>query len=442
MKYLTVCCLILSTLSSIHSTDLKSLRQEREDILSYGIDSEVTELIGKLKDENDASFNEIALQLFRSTKSMVLKGAIVDLFISTSYWYIDSEIIEILQNYEKSGENLLMTALAYTEKRKLDSATPALKELADSENKRTANRAVEMLGLLSPESDIRFLEKMYEDTDDNDKKISIIKAIGNMKSDTAVDFLISVMNADEGQKSLRWYACEALGKTGDERVLAELEEAMQSDDPVLRTYAVGVLSNFNGEDVYGLAVDALRDSNWTVRVKACEILGIFDLPESFAILEYKALKDPEKPVRLAAIKALAGMNSEETRTTLLDIFCNAKEGQEYRFQALDSLTAFPLAGSLERIMAVVNEEWSKTESKILEYSCKKLASIKDTDLVNFFIRCTAHSWLPIRLHGLTGLKNNATADQKELLENLSSDKEPEIVRKYALDALESLGTAE
>lgn len=83
---------------------------------------------------------------------------------------------------------------------------------------------------------------------------------------------------------------------------AELVHLLYDADKTVRNAAATKLGH-RGHEGFAAAVPLLSDASWVVRYRACEIIGMTQLPEAFPVL-LKTLADPRDHVRYMAVKGL------------------------------------------------------------------------------------------------------------------------------------------
>jgi HEAT repeat protein len=259
-----------------------------------------------------------------------------------------------------------------------------------------------------------------------------------MRSEKSIDILIEILEDVDEEKSWRWTACEALGKIGSTDALAVIEQTMQDKDTYLRAYAVKALAGFDTAEVEDELIQSLKDSFWRVRVSAAEALGERKSKNAVNILIYKAKKDPENNVKVAAVKALGQIADADSMEFLRELFKKSTTVQSLRTVAAEIIIREDLKASLDTINVVLSEEWEKENSAVLSYTCKFLSKTEYSELEQIFERMLNHKDLAIKIYGIRGIQLNGFTAQKERLESLTKEGVNNAVRKAALGALEQL----
>ncbi|MBI9108747.1 MAG: HEAT repeat domain-containing protein [Spirochaetales bacterium] len=419
--------------------EIQSLNEERREILKYGIDSELISLLAKLQDEENKELSADVGAIYASTLNPDIMKAAVEYFISIEYPDAVPSAEKILGNWEDQNYDTLSSALRYISEYPGKDSEQLISKLLDHENKSLASAAIAAIGKCGSEETAQLLLDYLDDDEFPDElKPSLIRALGDMESESALDTLIEILEDVDEEKSWRWTACEALGKIRHEDALPAINKALIDKDTYLRAYAIKALAGFDSAGVEETIIQALRDSFWRVRVAAAEALGKKKSIDSVGILIYKAKKDPENNVKLAAIAAIGEIGGREGLDFLQDIYSKNTTAQSIRTKAAEIIIEKDLQASLEIIKKVVAEEWEKDSSVILSYTCKFLSKAEHPGLKEIFARMLDHNDVAIKIYGVRGVQLNRISDQKERLESLTKEGVNNAVRKAALSALENL----
>jgi HEAT repeat protein len=236
----------------------------------------------------------------------------------------------------------------------------------------------------------------------------------------------------------RMYAASALGEIGDARALPALRELLTAQDALLRTYAAAALAGFALPEVEAALQDGLRDGNARVRQAAAKALARKDAQKSVDILIYKARYDPERAVRLEAIRSLGAIGSTRALSYLREAYQDRLVGNPYREEALAALLQQDPAGSLEAVRIVVEEEWSRKDAAVLEFTARRLAALEQGGLGELFQRFLESPNVAIRLYGLRGIRLNRLGSLREKVRVLAEEDPHPSVRREAQLVLEAL----
>jgi HEAT repeat protein len=423
------------------SGELENLREEREKIIHFGIDSQIIELLTQLEKEKNGNFNNELKKLFKDTQNRKLQAAIADLFDLLD----DDSLVEaahtLLKEYDDLDAQTAEKLIDYLEDRQDTEVSETFFEMRDAADTAVASRAVRALGE-SGETEYgeKLLELLLEDRLREELQPAVLLALGKLKVEGAVDYLGEIVS-DEGETaSLRWRACEALGDLGGDRAFELLQSLLNDEDAYLRAYAVHALGGFDRKESVEALMDALRDSFWRVRVNAAEALGKIKAREALDILEYKALEDPDiENVRLAAVRGIGEIGSGKAYDILRAIYTDSTAPAHLRAESLRVLVEKDLGASKKSIETVMDREWDLEKSYILDYTCKQLSLKEDESLAPFYERMLGHKKnINIILYGLRGIRLNRIVSLKGKLEEMTGEDYPGNIRQLAAAVLEEL----
>ncbi len=158
------------------------------------------------------------------------------------------------------------------------------------------------------------------------------------------------------------------------------------------------------------------------------------------ILIYKAKHDPDiHNVRTAAVRALGEIGSGDAYRTLRELYESPTVPLEIRGASVEMLIEYDLGGSISTIQSVIEEQWSKNSSSLLDYTCKQLSTAKDGRLQGLYKKMLTHpDSINIILYGLRGIRNNSLSGLKEEVEKLTDESTHRTIRSYALSVLEEI----
>ncbi len=419
----------------------KSLEEQRRLTIQYGIDSQIIELINQLKEEKNDNFNSDLKELFNNTSNTNLKSAIIDIFSTQENDALVEDSFELLQDYDSLGSKIVLQLIRYLEEHQTQEITDFFFELIEDPRNEVASAAITAIGVSEKKKYSEDLLTLYENNSLRDElKAPLISALGNLKNDVAFGFLDETVSDDDESKSLRWRACQALGKIGGEKAYESVSSLLNEEDPILRSYAVNSLGYFDQEGVVDILIDALRDSMWRVRVQAAEALGRKQDNKALDILKYKAEYDPDiRNVRLAAVKAIGKIDGEEGYSFLRKLYSSSDTPLGLRTASIKILVEENLTPSLDAINKVMKEEWEKDESYILDYTCKMLSTKKSNELKPLYKKMLNHpSHINLLIYGLRGVQLNKISSLKAEVEKLTGDSVSRGVRSLAKSVLTEL----
>lgn len=445
-KIFSIIFIILYLAIIINAEDKKSpentIKQQRTEVIQYGIDSEIIELIKTLKKDNNSDFNKNLFTLLKSTQNVNLKSKIVDLYSQEKDPIaVNFVFSEIKDNYDLPNE-ILTKFISYISDFQNPDITKYFKTLIFHQDQSISNAAIDAIGISKDDKYGKTLLDLLDNSSTPDtQKIHLIGALGNLKYTKAVDSISKILKKDyTDNRSLKWKACIALGKIGSKKSLPVLTSLFSDSDPYLRNYAIEALQHFPSEQTEDLIIQGLRDSSWRVRVSSAKSLGKLKSLKAVPILIYKVKKDPDiKNVRNAAIEALGEIKGIKALSFLRKMLLDDKANGINRTSDVSVLIKNDLSGSLPALKELIDNEWEKPSSPLLDYTCKLLSKEKNAKLKVIYLKMLDYTkTLNLKIYGLRGIKLNNFSSLKEKVKNFTTKKYPEQIKKIAQDTLDSL----
>ena len=414
MKYFSI--LILFFLPSIlfsDEEDITSIKEDRIRILRYGIDDEVVAVINSIQSEKDYSYNDELLDILIITGNTKIKLPILSFFENQETDIASSYSLDVLKRAADDydiDQKVLLSAITYSGTIKNLDAVESLFQLSNSNKPVIAAEAIRTLGKTG---DITFAEQFLErlqddDFDDNESSLreSSILLLGELEYKPAVLTLLDIVQDNSYSSVARRYACDSLGKIGDEQAIPVLKELLNDPDSILRSYVLTSLAYFETDEIEEILIQSLRDSYWRIRVAACEALSERKSVNAVDILIYKAERDPEANVKKAAMSALAGIGGNQAWEFLSDYFGDKKNSDVFRSVALSSLLEENAEKLSDPMQVLFEEEWEKESSWLLNYTCKALSTTESNSLHWFYNKMLDHKNYIIRIYAVRGIRLN------------------------------------
>jgi HEAT repeat protein len=408
------------------------------EVLLYGIESEVLQVISAIKSSGDDSLDPELLQILRGTSSPAVAAAVLELFAQEQKRDAEALALERLADPQSRDPRVLVPCMRYLAVIRSTAAAGPLAGFLDSSDE-LAGAAIQALAALGQQSSGEaLLARLRAPEYSAALKAQLLLALGALKYQPAVEDLIAVVANPDEERVRRMYAASALGEIGDARALPALRELLTAQDALLRTYAAAALAGFALPEVEAALQDGLRDGNARVRQAAAKALARKDAQKSVDILIYKARYDPERAVRLEAIRSLGAIGSTRALSYLREAYQDRLVGNPYREEALAALLQQDPAGSLEAVRIVVEEEWSRKDAAVLEFTARRLAALEQGGLGELFQRFLESPNVAIRLYGLRGIRLNRLGSLREKVRVLAEEDPHPSVRREAQLVLEAL----
>jgi HEAT repeat protein len=418
---------------------VRSLAEERREIIKYGLETEIIDLLAALKNEKNSDFVDEFAGVLASRPGVKTAQEIFSYLGAMGSGKGVPSAEKYLEDYENQPREIIIAVLRYLAEEEDHSFPEKIYPLLASANPQLAAAAVRYLGKKRPEgASEKLLELFSKEETSQALRGEVILALGEMKAQDAVAFLTSLLEDEDEDMTLRRYACDSLGRIGDEKALPAIRAALNSSDNFLRSYAVSSLGYFSGEENAGVLVEALRDSFPRVRELAAERLGDMEYENAVDILIYRARKDPEKRVRQAAFRSLSKIGTSEAVSFLQEFLEGERNPGDLRSLAAEELTDTHPAAMAQSAARVMAKEWAKDRSPILDVICRLLSQKEYSGFDDLYKRMLGHTNFIIQIYGVRGVQKNHVTGLKTELEALSAEGRHPQLRKNALSALEGL----
>ncbi len=423
--------------------DETSLYQEWSETLAFGIDSKVIELVSTLKDRRETGLNDELVERFQLSNSNELRRDIFGFFEEFEDPALEDEALDLLLYYYDYDNSIIRAAIGYLGSVELDApreAAQLLYDLIEEDNTAYSAEAVRALSSFGTDEDAEFFLDILENSESTSGNLveAILLALGDMKLSVAVDPLVAILE-DEFQPMIqRQYAADSLGKIGDPEALPALRNALGSEENMLRAYAVSALSRFPDEDNTGILQQALRDSFLRTREVALNGVASGKVVSALPAVRYMVQNDPEESIRRKAVTTLAELDSPEAWEFLQTHVANEKTPQAMRIQIIQLLVEHNPDGGAEILREIMQEEWDKENSRVLDSLAKAMSTADNTDFETFFVRMLEHPNFVIQMYGVRGISRSGLSQHREKIEALSEEGHHPALRREANSGLERL----
>jgi len=451
-RIISSCCLcglwlILLSVSPLHAQ--QDIEDARRDTIRYGTDTEITALIQSLRNENaDYLDNELIALALTSRNQGVLTG-IFGFFGTREKGGLEERAIKAISERENETNETVLSAMDYLGRIKSDRGVPVIREVLDTEERRFLGTGFRAIGRASSSD-----KELADDTADflvdfytyrlqgNDNQSTIIAAIGDTGSSIGVPFLIDLAGNPDERVPLRVAALSALSKIGDNEGLEAILSCIGTNDPNVRSAAVGALGPFSGEAVDKAILDAFRDSYYRTRIAAAQASRDRRLAEAVPFLRYRAERDDVPNVKDEAIRALGAIANREAIEALEILFYERKNADRVRILAGEMLLKNSPEGNFKKAIIELDEAKTKNQTAlyngILRIIGEAVTESEKTDAENI-ARRFMQSGTPVeKMYGLDiAANNNLTALRAEIL-TLANERNDSIKRR-AVRTAEKLG---
>ncbi len=416
----------------------KSIKQQREDKLRYGINTAVLEVLKSLKEEKNSDFNKTLEEILKETKNRNVSENIIDLFILTEYFDADDTVYRFIDEKKYTGKNTFKKAVKYLSLTKKEKYHQDFQDLLKSTNESYRIAAVKALSSSGNKEFTELLIEQYENDDSERVKTEILLNIGELKDNSAVDFLIDIIEDEYIDKTSKQYACNSLGLIGDEKAYPYLMKVYEDPDPYIRSYALNALGKIKKSDNEKLLIQAFRDDSPKIREQAA--ISAADTKNSSFIpfLKYMAANDPARDVRRESVKSLSKIASADAISFLKEKVTDSKASIELRKLSAVQLINNNFSAGKSAIDKVLKSEWESKAPVLLELICGTLANTESSQMCEYYSRMLDHPSLTVKLSGLKGIRKNKCVSLKNKVKEFTEIKGSSSFKRFAQAVLEDL----
>ena len=419
-----------------------SVVQQSRDVLLFGIDSEVIELLGRLEDQGEDRLDDQMLTRLEESRNRSLQGRILEHFEKRDVVIAGPAVTAILTEEDELDAGFLRIAVRYLSVI-ADVHSPELlaryEEIARDDDVVAASVAIGAIGTDTSAGAVELLLDLFEELQNSDLKGAVIRALGTAKAVDAIALLTKIVTDPYEDSSLRQYGAESLGKIGAQESLIPLISVLEDTNSLLRAYATAALGNYDDPAATRALDEGLRDSFWRVRVAALQGIATRGATESLPAIEYKARRDPEAPVRQEAIRTLAALDSNTAYEILRAIAADSRAPQSDRILSVDLLIRDDLPASLETVVGVMNAEWAVENSRLLDATARALVQTDSRLLAETYDRLLSHPNFIIRVYAIRGIGKSGFMQFGEKILTIVEENPTGILHSNAISTLEELG---
>jgi HEAT repeat protein len=444
VKLRAIAALLLLGAAVVAPTQEQTVFEQWAEVLAYGIDSEVIDLLDQIREHGTDQFDEAIAERFAESRSAELRVAVLEYFAEKKSNAIAGATRSLFLSDDLLSDDLLRAIVAYLSDVVEDDTEEVLErylEMAEESNVLAASIAIQAVGGHPDETVVQRLLDLYQEVEPDDLKAAVLRALGETGSAEAVDFLTEVLT-DEYEVSLyRQYAATALGRIAAPESQATLTTATSSEDPLVRASAIAALGHYTDEEAAEILTSALRDSFWRARVAAIQALAEQRSTTAVPAIVYKARRDPEQPVRQAAISALGEIGDPAALTALRSIAADERATAALRTQAVEVLAQSDFGGSVDQLMEIIAAEWEVDGSSVLEAIGRAVSAYGEPAVEPLALRLLEHPNYIIQIYAIRAIGRAGLFQHADRLKAIADDSPPGIIRTSALAALEQMGIA-
>jgi len=433
---------------------LSSQDEQRLQIIRYGTDTEIANLIKILRNEQPstpaktaAAENPLDQELFlvaEKSKNRVILSGIFGYFSDREIGGLENRALLAVEDRDYEAVETVNAAILYLGKVKASGGIrDVLIEILNGEESRFLPVAIQALGQIAendrPGETAEYLIDYYKNREPGDEnRRLIVSAVGDTKAREGIDFLVSIAENEDERAPLRIAALGGLAKIGDNDGLSAVVKAVSSKDPNVRSSAVGALGPFSGDDVDTAIIEAFRDSFYRTRIAAAKAAGERKIAAAVPFLRFRSEHDDVPAVRDEAIKALGLIGGNGSEKVLADLFREKKNSDRIRINSGEMLLASGTGDYASEVIAALDEAKSKNQTALYNGFLRILGGAKSPKLEDLASRFFAGGGVIEKSYALDMCSNNNFRGLENEVRNLTDPKNGSLSRK-SLALLEQWG---
>ncbi|MCL1929259.1 MAG: HEAT repeat domain-containing protein [Treponema sp.] len=426
------------------SGDLSPLDEQRLQIIRFGTDTEIANLIKILRNEQpstpaDTSVPESRLErelleVAKKTKNRAILTGVFGYFGDRTIGGLEERARTAIEERDYEAGETVNAALQYLGNIKASGVRPLLSDIINGEESRFISGAIRALGLTAekdgPGETAEYLIEYYSNRDPGDEnKRLVIVALGDIKAKEGTALLVSIAENEDEKAPLRMAALEALSKIADPAGLNAIISAVNSKDPNVRSAAVGALGPFTGADADAAIVEAFRDSYYRTRIAAAKAAGERKLVSAVPYLRFRAENDEVPNVRDEAVKAMGLIGGNEAEAILKDLFKERKNSDRIRINASEMLLTYGKNDYVTDVIVEMEEAQSKKQTTLYNGFLRILGSAKSPKLEDLARRLFANSGVIEKSYALDICLNNNFRSLADEIRKLTDPKNGSLSNK-------------
>ena len=407
----------------------KDYEKKCNDILKYGLEGQITELIDELTKNQDNRFVDGIYDLFQETKSVAVKEKILDYFTKLKDSCLASYAVEIINDPYDEKNSIVEKCFKYVSEADIKDANPGLVDLVDKEEDAYFTGALSALGETGGKEEALFLAD-YLDRDDLNvsQRQALMRVLGRIKAVETWQKISEIAKDENENTFVRMYAAEAIGameKPESEDILVELFE---SNDPNLRTYVIKGISYFNDKKSSDLIIQALRDSQYKVRLEAVSVVGKNRIDKAVPFLIFRCKdKDEQKQVKEKCYSVIADLNTSDGNDYLISVLKDKKIGDATKAKVSAALLEYNHAGTKE-VIELARSALKSDIQKNLRYALgKEFAKYDRSEFADICAEYIASDDVATQGTGLDIWAKGRYSSVKAAVEEIAKDAEEEVL---------------
>jgi len=424
----------------------------RRDTIQYGTDTEITSLVQALKNEKADYLDTELIELALTSKNQRILSGVFSFFGEREKSGLEERAIKAVNEREDEANETVLFAIDYLGRVKSADSVPLLIELIDTEDRRFLNNGIRALGRASS-SDKKaaddaavFMIDYYSNREPgSDIRRELITSIGATGSLSGIELLSEIATNEDERIPLRNAAIDALSKIGAPECLDPIIACIRTNDPNIRSTAVGALGPFSGDAVEKAILDAFRDSYYRTRLAAVRASRERKLEAAVPFLKFRAERDEIPNIRDESIRALGVIATSDSIEVLETLFSERKNSDRIRVISAEMVMKNAPSRNISRLIAEMDEAKKRNQTALYNGFLKALGeSVVDgdkTELINATRRLMQSGSATEKLYALDIIANNKLPGFDADINTLAADRNEGIARRarQTMEKLETTG---
>ncbi|HHU36708.1 MAG TPA: HEAT repeat domain-containing protein [Treponema sp.] len=442
MKNLRIITAILFFILLFVSTSFTESPDKRKEILLYGLESEIIDLIQDLKNAKDYSFNEPIKILFESTKSVGVRETILTFFAEQENPEFKNYCLEVIDNPYDYRNSTVLAAFSYIEKNRITEAAPKIRTILDNETTDFRDSAIRTLGKIGGDEDAAYLFDYFKNDIVGDEKQrlvirqNIMKSLGELKTEAVLEDFIQITEDEDENVMIRATAVRALGSIGKVESIPLFARLFEEDDPILRAAVISALSGYSEQDAVDIVLEGLKDTHYRVRLEALATVQEQCDVKAAPYVRYRATNDPVEAVKMKSFEVLAVLGEVESIQWMKEGVREEKTPDKTRMRIMSVLMEHNPDTIIEDVIAVAYASLKDDKKTWIRYELGKLfAKIKDSRLSDVAEAYIIHSDTVTKSLGIEIYNRNRYANLKSHVETIAENDKMGGLQSHAKRAL-------
>jgi len=444
LKSLLIFVSLLFAVFSVNAQD-----DQRLATIQYGTDTEIASLIQTLRNEKADYLDEELIVLIEDTRNQRILTGVFAFFGEREKNGLEERAIRAITERDDEANETVLSAIEYLGRVKNAQAVPIIMQLLDTEERRFLNTSFRALGRCAStdsqaaDEAAEFLIDYYTYRDPGDEnRREVITAIGAAGSAKGVPFLCEIASSNDERTPLRIAALDSLSKIGDPGGLEAVLGCVSTNDPNVRSAAVGALGPFSGEAVDKAILDAFRDSYYRTRIAAAQASRERKFVDAVPYLKYRAERDEVPNVKDEAIRALGAIANEEAVEVLGSLFLERKAPDRVRLLSAEMLMKNAASENLGKLIVELDDAKTKNQTSLYNGFLKVIGETTvtgDKEMIESITRrFLRNGGIIEKSYGLDMAVNNSLTALSEEIKAVTTDRNVSLANKAKRTA-EKLG---